>query len=285
MEQTVLVLKQNKDFQTLSTKDQTELLESNAMVVSLLTNIELYQVPSKTIAWSLTETDYQALRKQAVEAQNGRAVFGLSDVNLRVEADLRDDIGKLFKFFEYFYLIGVPKSALLILALVAVFCHDCCDIENKDRVETLRRRNLIILYECISQTQGILGTCKIGLKTTRPEGASRAARRQPKIQGLIHSDKVKHMMRAARKDDPGRIRTCKIGLRRRAPRGSQRAAKRSNALSIRPQVQTHDESCKKEKMTLAGFESARLVSGRRAQKAHQLVNDAVRRVVGACRRV
>ena len=164
VEQTVLVLKQNKDFQTLSNKDQTELLESNAMVVSLLTNIELYNQQSKAVAWSLTETDYQSLRKQKVDVHNGRAVFGLSDVHLRVDSDLRDDVVKLFKFFDYFFLIGVPKSALLILALVAVFCHDCCDIENKDRVETLRRRNLIILYECISQTQGILGTCKIGLK-------------------------------------------------------------------------------------------------------------------------
>ena len=164
IEQTVLVLKQNKDFQTLSSKDQTELLESNAMVVSFLSNIELYNLQTKTIGWNLTETDYQSLRKQNIEAQNGRAVFGLSEVHHRVDPDIRDDIGKLFKFFDYFYLIGVPKSALSILAIVAVFCHDCCDIENKDRVEQLRRRNLVILYECLSQTEGVLGACKIGLK-------------------------------------------------------------------------------------------------------------------------
>ena len=164
VEQTVLVLKQNKDFRTLSLKDQTELLESNAMVVSLMTNIELYNQQTRTVAWALTELDYQALRKQKVDVHNGRAVFGLSDVHLRVDPDLKDDMVKLFKFFDYFYLIGVPKPSLYILALVAVFCHDCCDIENKDKVEQLRRRNLIFLFECISQTEGILASCKIALK-------------------------------------------------------------------------------------------------------------------------
>ena len=164
IEQTVLVLKQNQDFKSLVSKDQTELLESNAMVVSLLLSMELYNAHTHTLSWSLTETDYQALRKLNMKTVNGRAVIGLTDVQPKVESDLQDDVAKLFKFFDYFSAIGVPKNALFVLAVVVVFCHDCCDIENKDTVEEMRRRYLIILFECVSQSEGVLGACKIALK-------------------------------------------------------------------------------------------------------------------------
>ena len=164
VDQTVLVLKQNQDFKTLSIKDQTELLESNAMVVSLLSVMELYNAGTHSLSWPLTETDYRALRKLNIKVVNGRAVFGLSDVTPRVEADLKDDMIKLFKFCDYFSQIGVPKCALFVLAVAVVFTHDCCDIENKVKVEEMRRRYLIILFECLATSDGVLGACKIALK-------------------------------------------------------------------------------------------------------------------------
>ena len=164
VDQTVLVLKQNQDFKTLSNKDQTELLESNAMVVSLLSVMELYSALTHSFSWSLTETDYQALRKLNIKVVNGRAVFGLADITPRVEPELRDDLAKLFKFCDYFAQIGVPKSALFVLAVAVIFTHDCCDIENKVKVEEMRRRYLIILFECLATSDGVLGACKIALK-------------------------------------------------------------------------------------------------------------------------
>ena len=164
IEQSVLVLKQNQDFKTLSVKDQTELLESNAMVVSLITMLQLYNAQNHTISWTLSESDYQSLRKLNMKTVNGRAVFGLPEVQARVEADIRDDMVKLFKFFDYFSLIAVPKNALFVLAVAVVFSHDCCDIENKVKIEQMRRRYLIILFECVSQSEGVLGACKIALK-------------------------------------------------------------------------------------------------------------------------
>ena len=164
VDQTVLVLKQNQDFKTLSNKDQTELLESNAMVVSLLSVMELYNVTTHSFSWPLTETDYQALRKINIKVVNGRAVFGQVDVSPRVEPELGDDVVKLFKFCDYFAQIGVPKSALYVLAVAVIFTHDCCDIENKVKVEQMRRRYLIILFECLATSEGVLGACKIALK-------------------------------------------------------------------------------------------------------------------------
>ena len=164
VDQTVLVLKQNPDFRSLSVPDQTELLETNAMVACLVTSLEMYNPATRTFAWPLTETDYQALRKLGIKTVNGRAVFGLADVHPRVEAELRDDIVKLFKFCDYFSLIGVPKPALLVLAAAVVFTHDCCDLGDKARVEEMRRRHLILLFECLAQSEGVLGACKIALK-------------------------------------------------------------------------------------------------------------------------
>ena len=164
VDQTVLVLKQNQDFKTLPAKDQTELLESNAMVVSLLSVMELYSSVTRSFSWPLTETDYQALRKLNIKVVNGRAVFGLADVSSRVETELGDDVVKLFKFCDYFAQIGVPKSALYVLAVAVIFTHDCCDIEDKVKVEEMRRRYLIILFECLATSDGVLGACKIALK-------------------------------------------------------------------------------------------------------------------------
>ena len=164
VEQTVLMLKQNPDFKTLPTKDQTELLESNSMVVSLLTSLELYNAHNRTMAWNLSETDHQILRRLNIKTVNGRGVFGMSDVHARIESDLQDDVVKLFKFFDYFSQIGVPKNALFVLAVAVVYTHDCCDVDNRSKIEEMRRRYLIIMFECLSQSEGVLGACKIALK-------------------------------------------------------------------------------------------------------------------------
>ena len=93
-----------------------------------------------------------------------RASFGLTDVVARVEAELKDDMAKLLKFFDYFSHIGVPKEALYLLATSVVFSHDCCDVENREKLKKIRRRYLILLFQCISHSEGILGACNMGLR-------------------------------------------------------------------------------------------------------------------------
>ena len=164
VDQTVLVLKQNQDFKIISKTDQTELLDYNAIVASIVSSLELYNPQSHSITWSLTESDYRLARKLGFRTINGRASFGLSDVLKRMDSELRDDMVKLFKFFDYFSQIGVPKSSMHLLAFAVMFSHDCCDIENKEKVEGLKIRYLIILFETITQSEGILGACNIALK-------------------------------------------------------------------------------------------------------------------------
>jgi len=164
IEQTVLVLKENQDFKALSNKDQTELLESNSMVATILTSLELYSSRNHTMTWSLTEQDCRAIKNMNITTMNGRASFDLSAVIAKVESELKDDIVKLFKFFDYFSHIGVPKNALQVLSVAVIFSHDCCDIENKEQMEGMRRRYLILLFECLSNSEGILGACNMGLR-------------------------------------------------------------------------------------------------------------------------
>jgi hypothetical protein len=48
-----------------------------------------------------------------------------------------DEKVKLFKFFDYFSHIGVPKEALHLLATSAIFTPDCCDVEDIENLEKI----------------------------------------------------------------------------------------------------------------------------------------------------
>ena len=163
-EQTVLVLKQNRDLKTISANDQAELLETNVMVATIITSLELYSPHTHSMTWALTEHDFTTIKSLNMTNVSGRASFGLPDVLGRVEADLKDDIVKIFKFWDYFSQIGFPKEALHLLATSVTFSHDCCDVENREKLEKIRRQYLILLFECISHSEGILGACNMGLR-------------------------------------------------------------------------------------------------------------------------
>ena len=79
VEQTVLVLKQNQDFKSISANDQAELLETNVMVATIITSLELYSPQTHAMTWSLTEHDFTTLKSLNVTNGSGRASFGLTD--------------------------------------------------------------------------------------------------------------------------------------------------------------------------------------------------------------
>ena len=164
VQQTVLVLKQNQDFKSLCVRDQTELLETNAMVATIISTLELYNTHTHTIAWPLTEQDYRTLQDRGATLHGGRASVGLAAVLEKVEQELSDDMVKLFKYFDYFSHIGVNTAATNLLAISVIFSHDCCDVENRERLEQIRRHYLILLFECLSHSEGILGACNMGLR-------------------------------------------------------------------------------------------------------------------------
>ena len=67
-------------------------------------------------------------------------------------------------YYYYFSQIAVPKAALNILILVAIFSHDCCNLEDKATVEEHRHRYLLLLFECLCQSEGVLGACNVACK-------------------------------------------------------------------------------------------------------------------------
>jgi len=161
IDQMVLVLRHNKDFTGLPSKDQAELLESNVMVAAIVANFELYSSQTHCVTWKLTESDFRSVRTLGIEATDGRVSFGLSDVMARVEVDIKDDMVKMFKFFDYFSHLGIPASAMHLLSLVVIFTHDCCDLEETARVEERRRHHLFLLFECLCHSEGVLGACNV----------------------------------------------------------------------------------------------------------------------------
>ena len=110
------------------------------------------------------DADFKHVRTSNFKTDNTKISFGLQDILPRIESDLKKEMIKIFKFFEYFSLLGITKSALNLLILVVTFSHDNCNLEDKKTVEGLRSFHLLLLFECLSQTEGVLGSCSLASK-------------------------------------------------------------------------------------------------------------------------
>jgi len=164
IEQTVLLLKHNKHFTSLPKEDQAELVEENVMVASLLSCFQLYNRKHKNITWPLAEADFKYLRSSTMKTESARVTFSLQDILPRVEKDMQKDIMKIFSFFEHFSLIGMTRQAINLLIVVLIFSQDNCNLEDKKSVEYHRSHYLLLLYDCLSQTEGVVGACNIAAK-------------------------------------------------------------------------------------------------------------------------
>merc|ERR1711892_1435645 len=164
IEQTVLLLKHNQHFTALSKTDQTELMEENVMVAALLSCFQLYNRKHQNITWQLAEADFKYLRTSSIKTANTRISFFLQDILSRIEPDLKKEFIKIFNFFEYFSLIGVTKSALNLLIIAVIFSFDNCNLQDKKTVEGHRHHYLLLVFDCLSQTEGVLGACSIASK-------------------------------------------------------------------------------------------------------------------------
>ena len=164
IEQTVLLLKHNEHFNSLPKEDQVELMEENVMVASLISCFQLYNRKQKKIVWPLAEADFKYLRSSSMKAESARVAFGLQDILPRVEKDIQKDIMKIFSFFEYFSQIGLTKQAINLLIVVLIFSQDNLNLEDKKTVDYYRSHYLLLLYDCLSQTEGVLGACNVAAK-------------------------------------------------------------------------------------------------------------------------
>merc|ERR1711892_1577490 len=135
IEQTVLLLKHNQHFTALSKNDQTELMEENVMVASLLSCFQLYNRKHQNITWPLAEADFKHMRTSNFKTDNTKISFGLQDILPRIETDMKKEMIKIFKFFEFFSLLGITKSALNLLFIAVIFSFDNCNLQDKKTVE------------------------------------------------------------------------------------------------------------------------------------------------------
>ena len=154
-------MKQNKDFNSLPASDAAELLETNVMVATIISSLELYSNNTHSIAWPLTEQDYRAL---SVFVQSDRASVDLDTIIDKIETELSDDMAKLTKYYQYLSHIGPPTAAVNILAVSTIFSPDYCTLDSRQIIEEIRRRYLILLFECLSYSEGVVGACKMGLR-------------------------------------------------------------------------------------------------------------------------
>ena len=105
VEQVVLILKHNRHFTSLPKDDQAALMEENIMLACLLLGFKSYSHSSQSINWRLAEADLSLLRTSNISVENKKisplVSFGLKDILPRIEADMKNEVVKIFKLFVH----------------------------------------------------------------------------------------------------------------------------------------------------------------------------------------
>merc|ERR1712241_1110890 len=142
IQQTVLVMKQNKQFRSLSLADQSELCQANVMVAIILSSVNLYSSKTGALTWPGPPPKD----------------FTLQTILSLVEADLKDELVKLF---ETFSKLNIPKAAVNLLMLITMFNTEYCQVEAVEAVTESRQRYSQLLYECLSAKLGVRRACNL----------------------------------------------------------------------------------------------------------------------------
>jgi len=145
IQQTVLVMKQNKLFRSLSLSDQSELCQANVMVAIIISCINLYSSKTGALTWPGPPPKE----------------FTLQTVLSLVEADLKDELVRLSKIFESFSKLDIPKPALNLLMLITMFNTEYCQVEAVEAVTESRQRYIQLLYECLCSKLGVRKACNL----------------------------------------------------------------------------------------------------------------------------
>ena len=145
IQQTVLVMKQNKQFRSLSLTDQSELCQANVMVAIILSCVSLYSAKTGALTWPGPPPKELTLQ----------TILGL------VEADLKDELVRLAKIFESFSKLEIPKPAVNLLMLITMFNTEYCQVEAVEAVTETRQRYIHLLYECLCAKLGVRRACNL----------------------------------------------------------------------------------------------------------------------------
>ena len=145
IQQTVLVMKQNKQFRSLSLTDQSELCQANVMVAIILSAVSLYSPKTGALTWPGPPPKEFTLQ----------TVLGL------VEPDLKDELVRLAKIFESFSKLDIPRAAVNLLMLITMFNTEYCQVEAVEAVAETRQRYIQLLYECLAAKLGVRRACNL----------------------------------------------------------------------------------------------------------------------------
>jgi len=139
VQQTVLLVKQNKHFRSLTVDDQAELCQANVLVTIVLSCTSLYTAKNSSLTWPGLPP----------------VTFSLASLQPLLDPDLKDEVARLTKFFDSFSKLELPRSAANLLVLVAVFNSEFCVLEDTEAVAEARLKYFHLLYECLCQSVGI----------------------------------------------------------------------------------------------------------------------------------
>ena len=145
VQQIVLVIKQNKQFRSLSSEDQQELCQANVMVAIFLSCLNLYSSKTAAVTWP-------GPPPVEVSLQTSLA---------KVEVDLKEELVRLSKLFESFSKLDLPRSAVNLLILISMFNPEFCKLEDGEAVGDTRLRFTLLLYEVLCHKVGVRRACTL----------------------------------------------------------------------------------------------------------------------------
>lgn len=145
VQQTVLVMKQNRQFRSLSLDDQEELCQANVMVAIFLSCVNLYSGKTGALTWPGPPPMDLTLQ----------AILGM------VEVDIKEELGRLAKIFDSFSKLSIPRPAVNLLILITMFSPEFCQLEERDAVTDCRLRYILLLYEVLCHKVGVRAACNL----------------------------------------------------------------------------------------------------------------------------
>ena len=144
VQQTVLVMKQNKQFRSLSLEDQEELCQANVMVAIFLSCVNLYSSKTGAVTWP------------------GPPPVELSlHTSLAMVEDIKEELIRLSKIFESFSKLDLPRAAVNLLILITMFNPEFCQLEDREAVTDSRLRYTLLLYEILCHKVGVRKACTL----------------------------------------------------------------------------------------------------------------------------
>jgi len=126
VQQTVLLVKQNKHFRSLTVDDQAELCQANVLVTIVLSCTSLYTAKNSSLTWPGLPP----------------VTFSLASLQPLLDPDLKDEVARLTKFFN----------------------SEFCVLEDTEAVAEARLKYVHLLYECLCQSVGIRKACTLASK-------------------------------------------------------------------------------------------------------------------------